>query len=246
LTYSRVVVSGHAGIPLEAWLVRHDSPRGSVLLFHGYGDSKDSLLPMARAFYDLGFSLLIVDFYGSGGSGGSSTSVGYFEAEDVAAAFDATKHLPLGRPIVLHGVSMGGAAILRAADVHHLPADALILEAPFDCLLTTVRHRFDEMGAPAFPAADLLLFWGGVQQGFDARGFAPVEHARRVSIPTLLLVGARDPYVRRPEAEALAASLAGPRQLEIVPGLPHRRCILVDPARWRRVVAAFLDAQLES
>ena len=47
-------------------------------------------------------------------------------------------------------------------------ADAVVLECPFDRLLTTVEHRFELMGVPAFPLARLLTFWGGV--GGDTHG----------------------------------------------------------------------------
>ena len=242
LAYSRVRLAGHGGAWLDAWLVLHEAPRGTVLLFHGYADAKDSLLTAAREFHDLGYSVLLVDFYGSGDSTASSTSIGYYEADDVAAAFAATRQLPLLRPIVLHGVSMGAAAVLRATDVHRLSPDALILEAPFDRLLTTVEHRFDELRAPAFPAARLLLFWGGVQQGFDALAFAPAENARGVTAPALVWVGDRDPYVSVHEAQNVVANLAGPKRLEIVPGLRHDSCLNARPGRWRRVVAEFLSA----
>jgi alpha-beta hydrolase superfamily lysophospholipase len=137
---------------------------------------------------------------------------------------------------------MGAAAVLRAVDMHRLDADALILEAPFDRLLTTTEHRFHELGAPAFPAARLLLFWGGVQQGVDALSFAPVEHARAVAMPTLMMIGERDPYVSVEEAKSVLANLRGPRRLQVFPGLPHRSLATADPTRWVSVVREFLDS----
>jgi hypothetical protein len=40
------------------------------------------------------------------------------------------------------------AAILRAVSAHELSPDALILECPFDRLLTTVQNRFAAMRLP--------------------------------------------------------------------------------------------------
>jgi uncharacterized protein len=85
------------------------------------------------------------------------------EAEDVAAAFAYARESWPDQPIVLYGVSMGSAAILRAVAHEDVRPAGLILEGAFDRLLTTTRHRFHAVGAPASPAAELLLLWGSVQ-----------------------------------------------------------------------------------
>jgi uncharacterized protein len=242
LAYETVRFLGHADTSLEAWLVPHPAARGQVLLFHGYADAKASLLPVARAFHTFGYTVLLVDFYGSGGSTGNSTSVGFFEAEDVVAARRAMGASAANGPTVLYGASMGAAAVLRAVGELHIPADALVLECPFDCLLTTVEHRFELMHVPSFPAARLLLFWGGLQQGFDAAAFAPADSARAISMPTLLMVGDRDRYVSVGETRRILAGLRGAKRLEIFPGAAHQNLLRADRVRWTRVTSEFLDA----
>ena len=114
LTYAVEKYPGARGTTLEAWRLdgRINSPR--VLLFHGYGGSKESLLEVAREFHNWGYEVWLVDFHGSGGSSGSTTSVGYYEAEDVTASVAyAMQHFG-SRKTVLFGTSMGAAAILRA------------------------------------------------------------------------------------------------------------------------------------
>src|SRR3712207_7040402 len=55
-----------------------------------------------------------MDMSGHGGSAGNVTTIGYHEAADVAAAYQYAQ--TLDDRVVLYGVSMGAAAILRAAD----------------------------------------------------------------------------------------------------------------------------------
>jgi uncharacterized protein len=241
LTYETVKFSGHADASLEAWLIPHTAPRGQALLFHGFADAKASLLPVARAFHTLGYSVLLVDSYGSGGSAGNTTSVGYFEAEDVVAARRRMSGAGASGPTVLYGASMGAAAVLRAVGDLHAPADALVLECPFDSLLTTVEHRFRLMHVPPFPTARLLLFWGGRQLGFDATQFAPADSARAVSVPTLLMAGDHDPYVAVDDTRRVFLNLSGPKRLEIFPGALHQNLLRADRARWVRVTSEFLD-----
>jgi len=122
------------------------------------------------------------------------------EAEDVAAAVrHAQEHLSYSK-LILYGQSMGAAAVLRA--VHNCGArpDAIIVEAVFDKMLNTVGHRFGAMGLPAFPGAQLLVFWGGIQAGFNGFAHNPVDYAAGVRCPILFLHGDDDPRARLEEA----------------------------------------------
>ncbi len=192
LNYERHVFRGGRGIALEAWLVPRPDAYGTVVLFHGHAASKDSQLREAKAFHGMGFNTLLVDFYGSGGSGGDGTSIGYYEALDVTQAFAYAQHLPRPGPVLLYGTSMGAAAVLKAVADDDLRPAALILECPFDSLIGTVRHRFTSRGMPSLPVADLLVFWGGALEGFNGFRYRPVDSAARVRVPTLLMNGDRD------------------------------------------------------
>lgn len=240
LPYERHLFPAADGLPLEAWLIRRSSSRGLVLLFHGYVDSKDSLLPQARAFHDLGFSALMVDFRGSGGSGGSETSLGFLESADVAGAFAYARRL--GEPeIVLYGASMGAAAVLKAVAEERLAASALVMECPFDRLLSAVENRFEILGVPAFPAARLLVFWGGFQQGFDGFRHNPVDYALKVERPALLMQGDQDRRVALEEARAIFHHLSGPKAFKVFRGLGHESFLKARPQEWTAAVSGFLD-----
>src|SRR5262249_49558811 len=221
---------------LEAWYVPCPQPRGTVLLVHGYGGCKAGLLDEARAFHDLGFACLLVDFPDSGGSEGDVTTIGYREADDVARTVAFARRRWPG-PVVLFGQSMGAAAVLRAVGACGVKAEAVVLECPFDRLLSTVEARFRSMRLPAFPAARVLVFWGGVQHGFNVFGHNPVDYARGVTCPPLLLHGADDPRVTPAEAQAVHASLAGPKRLHVFEGLGHQPYVAARQEEWKRQAA---------
>jgi alpha-beta hydrolase superfamily lysophospholipase len=240
LPFERHVFRGPGTETLEGWLVAHPQPRGVAVLFHGHADSKQSLLPAAHAFHELGYSTFLVDFRGSGGSSGDRTSIGFHEAGDVRAAFHYAQALPGRPPVILYGNSMGAAAVLKALHDEPLQPAALVLECPFDRFTATVRHRFDTFRLPSFPAADLLMFWGGVQQGFNPWRFNPAEYAAAVAAPTLLMNGDRDPYVSVTEAHSIFDRLAGPRELKLFSGLGHQSFLRARRGDWTATVARFL------
>lgn len=242
LKFETVRFSGAKGLRLEAWFVPAAPPssNGITLLFHGYGASKESLLAAAGEFHALGWDTLLVDFHGSGGSEGNTTSVGWHEAEDVLAAFGAAARLAPGKRRVLYGTSMGAAACLRAIHSLQVRPDALILECPFDRMLTTVQHRFHAMHLPSFPLAELLVFWGGWHEGFNGFQHNPADYAPSVQCPTLLLHGAKDPRVSVAEVERIHARLGGSKALVVLPGLGHESYVTALPDVWRAQVRRHL------
>ncbi len=106
LPFREVVIPGE--MPLSAWVVEAPAPKGLALVLHGYSASRDQLLETARLLHERGWSSVLPDFYGSGGSGGSGTTLGWREARDVVQAAPA-----LWRAGV--GAFLDGLAIPEAA-----------------------------------------------------------------------------------------------------------------------------------
>jgi alpha-beta hydrolase superfamily lysophospholipase len=63
------------------------------------------------------------------------------------------------------------------------------------------------MGLPTFPAAQLLVFWGGVQQGFNGFRHNPAEYARSVKCPVLMMHGEHDSRVTVEQARNIFDNL---------------------------------------
>lgn len=240
------------GVTLESWLIpaaamdeRAAKGRGMALLFHGYGASKSSQLPAARILHDLGYECLLVDFRGSGGSAGDTTTLGYYEALDVAACVAFARKLKPDQPVIVLGTSMGAAATLRAVATQNVDVDAILLESPFDDMLATVGNRFGRMGLPPFPMAQLLVYWGGYQQGYDAFTHNPAEYASKVHIPTLHIHGENDTNVTQPQAKRLFEALSGPKEYYCVQEAGHECYATHSMAEWKVKVDAFLKAHLQ-
>jgi alpha-beta hydrolase superfamily lysophospholipase len=250
LPYETRRYRGADGTEYEAWLIPAGGPpwrrwrgkRGVCLLFHGYAGCKAGVLREAEIVRRAGYDAFLVDFRGCGGSSGSVTTVGYREADDVAEAVKYVRQNLHPARLVIYGRSMGAAAALRAVALGEAKPDALVIESPFDRMLTTVSHRFDVVGVPKFPLARLLVFWGGVQQGYWAFGHNPIDYARSVTCPTLMIRAGRDPFIKQPEAESVFNNVAGPKQLVVFDGAAHEPCVAVDKGQWAQHVTDFLLA----
>lgn len=78
---------------LESWKIEVPESKGTILMFHGYAGEKSSLLSRSAEFNKMGYNTVLIDFLGSGGSSGNSTSIGYHEAEEGWQSFNIFKRL---------------------------------------------------------------------------------------------------------------------------------------------------------
>lgn len=230
---------------LETWLipVEKSTPRGTVILFPGNKGSKAlQLLAPAQVFHSLGYDTLLVDFRGVGGSSGNTTTLGMREAQDVAVSVSYAQKSNLNRPLVLYGVSMGTSAILKAIADEKINPDALILEVPFARLLDAVSSRVKAISAPTFPLAELIVFWGGIQHGFNGFIHNPVDYASQVKCPTLILHGKLDKWTTVTEINGIFENLPSSKQLSIFPNAGHDLLVTVDRKRWQQDIEKFLKS----
>lgn len=225
---------------LEAWFVRTENAAGTVVLFHGHHGKKSKLLDKSDELLSMGYNTLLVDFRGSGGSEGYETTIGYEEAKDVQACFDYLKNQG-EKNVVLFGSSMGAAAVMRAMATTDIQPVALILECPFASMYDATCGAFRNMKMPAeFPLAGLLVFWGGVQNGFWAFSHNPAAYAKSIQVPTLLMWGEKDIRVLKPETDAIFENLQGEKTLKTFPEAGHESYLVKYGEEWKDEVSGFL------
>jgi dipeptidyl aminopeptidase/acylaminoacyl peptidase len=226
---------------LGAWFIPNTNSPVLIILFHGYAQDKSNMLVEAKLLHESGYSLFMVDFRGSGNSSGSTTSIGYWEAADVNSAMRYVSQNFKPKKIILLGYSMGAVAILRAIDVYGTKPEGIVIEAVFDKSLTTARNRFREMGVPSFPSAQLMLFWGGVQMGFNAFKHNPVTYAKRVNCAALFLHGGNDTRAFPHEAHGVFRAVPHQNKVfKIFPGISHKHIASRLPKKWIQAVSNFV------
>lgn len=237
--YETIVLQSNKKI--ECWYLKKDSlpTKGTVVLFHGYSSKKSSMLDKALIFDSLDYNVLLVDFMGSGGSEGNATTIGFKEAEQVKTVYDFIKEKD--ETIYLFGTSMGAVAIMKALTDYNLNPKGIILECPFGTMYETVCARFNNMNVPKFPMAGLLVFWGGIQNGFWAFSHNPSEYAQSIKCPTLLLFGEQDKNVSRKEIDEIYRNLSGSKTLKTYQLAGHENYLIKYKEDWTTDIVEFLD-----
>ncbi len=240
--FEKVSLQTKDGITLDGWYIKTNGiAKGTVLLFHGHGSKKSSVLHESAAFRKLGYHTFLLDFRAHGNSGGNTTTIGYYEAEDVKLAYDLIKSKG-EKNIILWGISMGAATLSKAMnDYADLQPSKIILEMPFASILQAAEGRIKMMGLPGEPLAGFITFWGGTEHGFWAFNMQPSEFVKKITVPTLLQWGKNDPRVKQEETDAIFKNLAGKKQLVVYETAGHESLHDKEQDKWMATVNSFLN-----
>jgi len=209
------------GIAISGWWIPVDHPRGTVVLVHGLNRTRIEMAKKVEPLHAWGFNCILIDLRHHGASGGDRSTFGLTEKLDVRAAIDFALSKSPG-PIVLWGVSLGGATVtLAAADDPRVAG--LITDSSYDTLPNTVRHHlrlfrgFRFYGVPAlklvpqWPTSALVLFWIKERGGFDPAEVDVLSAAAKVNgRPSLFVANRGDARIPYAIAEEMT-KLAGPK-----------------------------------
>jgi uncharacterized protein len=229
---------------LETWSIpaATTTAKGTVLLFPGHLSSKGKeLIAVASVFHRLGYDCLMVDYRGVGGSSGDTTTLGAKEAKDVAIAMQYIRQTHPKNPIILYGLSMGSASILTAIAQERISPDAIVLELPYARLTNALGTRVRKISHLPIPTTELLVFWGGVQHGFNGFNHNPVDYVLQVKCPTLIMNGKLDPWTSQAEIDEIFNNIKAYKELVTFDRAGHDLLVSIDRQLWERSVERFLS-----
>lgn len=226
------------GLRLAATTWRNDDePKAAVVVAHGLTITKDhpSVTALASSLAAEGFGVVAYDGRGHGDSEGLCT-LGSDEVLDVAAAVAYARSL--SPRVVAVGSSMGAIAVLRYGATDPDVAGVVAVSAPARWRIHSARSLLAAVMTRTAAGRDLVRRRKGVRLAPQWSAVAaPEEVAAHLVCPAAIVHGSRDRFIPAREAERLYEQLAGPRRLDIVPGMGHgfgRAAVpaIVDAVRW--------------
>lgn len=244
LPHNTILLKNNDSLLIEAWETYNNPIQSTaftktVIMFHGHGGNKGGIIKEAKAFDSMGFRVFMVDFRAHGNSQGNTCTIGFYETNDVKIAYDYVNQKYKG-DIILWGISMGAATVLKAVDEYKLKPSKIICEMPFAALQDAVNGRVRMMNLPEQPISTLLTFWGGTQQGFWAFGYKPKDYAAKIECPVLLQWGKQDPRVTSKETYDIFKAIKSPKQLVVYDDAAHQSLCKHDYTKWYSNVSQFL------
>jgi hypothetical protein len=207
-------------ITLHGWLLKAGARAPLLIYFGGNAEEVSWLLGEAPRF--AGFTLLLMNYRGYGGSGGTPGADALYA--DALRIYDFAAGRPDIDPgrIVLMGRSLGSAMAVRLAAQRR--ASAVVLVSPFDSAAALGRHHY-----PYLPVSWLL------RHRFD-----PLADTPPGDVPLLTVVAERDGIIPPGHSRRLFDTWHGPKTWREIAGADHND--LSDrPAYWQ-AIGEFLAA----
>ncbi len=248
LKFEEVSFNAADGVPLSGWWIPAADARGTVVLVHGLNRSRIEMVRKTPFLNRKGWNALLFDLRHHGESGGTVSSFGHFEKQDVHAAVEWARQRSSG-PVVLWGVSLGGASATLAAAEDPSVA-ALVCDSSYRSLRDTVDHhmtlarswRWWMRVVPSWPVGAEVLYWIGRRGGFDVDAVDVLAAAARLAgRPALFVCNSGDRRMPAEIAFDLKAAAGDHARVLVVPGNSHGGAWRDGTAAYERAVGEILD-----
>lgn len=227
LTAESISLVSSDGIDLTGWWVPVSSPKAIVIILHGMdGLDASSLLPQAVFLSEAGYSVFVQDMRAHGRSGGDRIGLAFEEPQDVIPILNWVSTQPElnDTPVVLLGLSMGGAVAIRTAAIRS-DVDAVISVSAYASIDKMIGQGMRLMDFPEaliqffvpFSKLGMLTVYGEwPAYASPLRDISKIEER-----PVLLMHGSMDQQIPVENAYELQKAGGDNVQLLIIEGADH-------------------------
>jgi len=236
-------------ISLKGLYVERENPTATLLLCHGYRCCKEVAAKYLEVIPNC--NAVTFDFRGHGQNKRMITTIGCHEHKDifsVIAWMKKNKPSMMEKPLIILGISMGGAAAIRAAEECPNLCDALIVDSSFANLKSVMMNAFEsKSGLPLFPFFSIMEKMLNYFGKCTIANMNTLKSLKTIKIPLLLIHSCVDKLV--PVQESLLmyaqASRTGAK-LWIAPKCKHGFLYKTYPHLYRKKINKFVRKKVSA
>jgi fermentation-respiration switch protein FrsA (DUF1100 family) len=213
LGHEEVWLASTDGVQLKGWWVPAGGSGRAAILVHGWGGAKfdEHVLNTMPVYHSEGYDVLAIDLRAHGESDGGRSTLGYRETRDVLGALLWLKGRGYGPGvIVLHGWSMGGTTVVRAAVGTGVAA--VVEEAGYADLPRLLESAVPKIARLPRLFVPGVLLAGRLWPDFDPWSVRPGRDASRLfkeGVPLFVVHSTADDVIPVEHAEAFAEAHPG-------------------------------------
>ncbi len=257
LTYKNIQFESHDGTVLlkgweipapnttHKWFITSHGYTGNRLIWPTQGHPKgEPGLEFFKFLNNHNYNVLTFDYRNSGESGGHTTTVGFYEQQDLLGAIDTILKQDPKAQIALIGWSQGAATTLLTAP--QSPAvKVAIADSSFSNLGSYLNINLPKWShLPSFPFNELILkMWVPLTIHVNPNKVSPVLEAETFHKPLLLMGSTTDPTIPFKNSQAIYAATKSIEDvtLDTFTGPGHTMEFVDQPATYEKELLDFLN-----
>lgn len=231
------------GYLLNAIFLKPLDTTRTVIICHGVTENKINSIKYARLFERLGFNSVIYDHRRHGGSGGKTTSFGYYEKIDLQAIVHYIRE-SIGEDALLgiHGESMGAATTILYAGTFEDETNFHIVDCPFsdftEQVLHVLRTETPLRTTMVLRVANLFL---KIRDGYTLNLVSPREVIENIDKPMLFIHSLEDDFILPYMTLEMYEAKQGDKMLKVFDIGAHAKSYNENPKEYEDTVIKFLD-----
>lgn len=249
LDFEEVEFKATDGLRLKGWYIpsgkdSSDSDPKEVIILthpmtfnrHGFIVGNQGFPPIARTPVDLlktarslnaaGYPVLMFDFRNHGESDSGLSGVGLTEYQDIIGAIAYVNNRWLSAPAIgfvsfCMGANATTVALSKGKDqLHNIKFLIAVQPVTAEVFIRSyLRSVYTPLSLYLLPIIDRIVRWRG---GFALKDMSPVQYAKDVKIPTLIIQAREDPWTELTDTQAYYQALMGPKELWLIDGIRQR------------------------
>lgn len=214
---------------VTGWWLPQPTPSPVIIACSGYRGKKADLLGISSRLWHAGNTVLLMDFYGHGADRGVPVTLAFREVLDFLGAVDYVAQRETSQPLGAIGYSMGAAVVIMGAARDQRVA-AVVADSPFatqrDVVAAQFRRRMPLPPDLFLGIADMIL---ARRAGHRFSAVEPLQEVGDIAPrPVLIIHSTGDDVIPYQESERLYAAAGEPKELWIVPDVPHCGAYFLD------------------
>jgi len=237
------------GLKLSACFIPAPTPEHRIaILPHGYSAEWRTMAVFARLYSKLGYGVLMPDARGHGVSEGNYVGFGWPDRMDLSGWIGAVISRDPEARIVLHGVSMGAAAVMMVSGETLPPQVKAIVE---DCGYTSAWEELRwvlrrSFRLPAFPFLYTTSLLTRIRTGYGFRQASALRQVARSHTPMLFIHGEADTLVPFEMVKRLYDACGAEKELYTVPDAGHGMAYAKAKGEYEKKVAEFVGRYVDA
>ena len=240
-----VYIKSKDNLKLHGILIENKKSKGIMIEAHGYRSSAENdLYASCHEYYNMGYSLLLIDHRTSNLSEGKYITFGVKESIDIVSWIKFINKSYPKKSIVLAGISMGASSVLMSLKYINkkMKVKCALVDSgyisPYEEVLYCIKHYFHINGKLFI---GMINIWCQLLAKFDLKEENTISCIQKSKIPILFVHGLLDDFVPVINTEKNYESYNGEKEMVLFEGATHGISYLVDSEKYLNYIKKFVS-----